>query len=274
MTPRNLPKVAVVVPNRNGKDFIRDCLKSLTKQTIACQIIVVDNGSTDGSLGIIKKSYPEIELIELPENRGFAGGVNIGIKKALDNDFGFVALLNNDAAVESNWLEQLVSDAAEHPQIGIVTSKFMRADKKHLDSTGDFYSIWGLPFPRGRNEVDGGQYDDKKEIFGGSGGASLYSSEMLKQIGLFDEDFFAYFEDVDISFRAQLAGWRVIYQPKAIAYHYIGGTSSRLGNFARYHSVKNFMLVYAKNMPSKLYFKYSLLYNLQLTRWLISSILR
>jgi len=96
----------------------------------------------------------------------------------------------------------------------------------------------------------------------------------LEEIGLFDEDFFAYFEDVDISFRAQLAGWKVRYEPKAVAYHHIGSTSSKLGNFSLYHSSKNFMLLYAKNMPAKLYWKYLPLFSLQLSRWFITSLLR
>ena len=250
------------------------CLDSLQLQSLRPNIIVVDNGSVDGSQEFVEKSYPKIELIQLDKNYGFAGGVNAGIKKAMQDGTTHVALLNNDAVAEKDWLHQLVETAERNPKVGIVTSKIMRSDKKHLDSTGDFYTIWGLPFPRGRNELDGGQYDQQTDIFGASGGASLYNVQMLNQVGLFDEDFFAYFEDVDISFRAQLAGWKVRYEPKAVVYHEVGATSSRMGNFSLYHSSKNFVLLYAKNMPVKLYLKYLPLFCLQFIRWFITSLLR
>jgi len=270
----NTANVTVVIPNWNGMDLLGRCLDSLVAQNLKSNVIVVDNGSTDGSKEYIKKTYPMVRLIELDKNHGFAGGVNAGIGAALKDDATYIALLNNDAVADKAWLEQLVKTAGHAPKAGIVTSKILRSDKKHLDSTGDFYSIWGLPFPRGRNELDHGQYDHQTEIFGASGGASLYSAGMLEQIGLFDESFFAYFEDVDISFRAQLAGWKVQYQPKAVVYHEVGATSSKMGSFSLYHSSKNFMLLYAKNMPLKLYLKYLPFFMLQLCRWFITSLLR
>lgn len=266
--------VCCVIPNWNGKDLISDCLNSLQAQSEPVHIIVVDNGSVDGSVELIDKQFPEVELIKLDKNHGFAGGVNAGITSAIKNGAKYVALFNNDAVADKDWLKNLVNCANKNPSAGIITCKFMRMDKTHIDSTGDFYTIWGLPFPRGRNEMDKGQYDDKTDVFGASGGASLYRVAMLNQIGLFDEDFFAYFEDVDISFRAQLAGWKVRYEPKAVAYHHVGGTSSGLGNFARYHSTKNTLMLYAKNMPTKLYIKYLPLFCLQFSRMLVSSILR
>ena len=150
----------------------------------------------------------------------------------------------------------------------------MRIDRKHLDTTGDFLSIWGLPWPRGRNEVDTGQYDAQTDVFGASGGATLYRATMLQDIGLFDEDFFAYYEDVDLSFRAQLAGWRTFYEHQAVAYHHLSATSSKHGDLARFHSAKNFILLYAKNMPLKLYLKYCPLFVLQFLRMAASSTLR
>ena len=267
-------KIYVVIPNWNGKDLLDACLSSLQTQTHKHTVVIVDNGSTDGSASYIKKNYPEIQLIVRDKNYGFTGGVNPGIEAAIEKGAEFVALLNNDAVVEKDWLEKLAKTMSENPKAGIVTSKILRMDKKHLDSTGDFYSIWGLPFPRGRNEVDSGKYDDQLEVFGASGGASLYRTALFDEIGLFDQDFFAYFEDVDLSFRAQLAGWKVRYQPQAIAYHHLNATASKLGNFARYHSAKNFLLVYAKNMPLKLYLKYLPLYCLQFLRMLITSMLR
>ncbi len=266
--------IYIVIPNWNGKDLLGPNLDSVLAQSIGAHVVVVDNGSSDGSQQFVKENYSRVELIELDENYGFTGGVNAGIELAMKNGAEFVVLFNNDAVAEKLWLEKLVTTAQAHPEVGIVTSKFMLMDKKHLDSTGDFYTTWGLPFPRGRNELDESRYDNKQEVFGASGGASLYRAKMLEEIGLFDQDFFAYFEDVDMSFRAQLAGWKVRFESTAIAYHHRGATSSKLGDFARYHSSKNFMLTYAKNMPSKLYWKYLPLFSLQLARWFVTSLLR
>lgn len=248
----------VVIPNWNGIDLIRDCLLSLASQTLNHSVIVVDNGSVDGSNIAVSDEFPEVQLLEFPNNAGFAGGVNRGIRPALDQGAKYVVLLNNDAVADEHWLEHLVALAEKHPNVGIVTSKIRHYAEPLLDSTGDFYSTWALPFPRGRDEIDTGQYDDTKHqiIFGASGGASLYRTDMLRQIGLFDERFFAYFEDVDISFRAQLAGWKVRYESKAVVRHHIGGTSSKHPGFGRYHTVKNFHYIYTKDMPAILYWKY------------------
>ncbi|HZU60349.1 MAG TPA: glycosyltransferase family 2 protein, partial [Solirubrobacteraceae bacterium] len=185
--------VAVVVPNWNGARFLEDCLRSLRRQTEPAQIIVVDGASTDGSRQLVSASFEEVTLLPLEHNPGFAGAVNRGIEHALAGGAQFVALLNNDAVVEPDWLARLLATARAHPEAGTVTSKFMLDDRVHIDSTGDFYSSWGWAYPRGRDEVDRGQYDhpDSREVFCGSGGASLYRSEMLQDVGLFDEDYFA-----------------------------------------------------------------------------------
>jgi len=242
----------VVIPNWNGKDMLISCLDSLLRQNTLAHIVVVDNGSADGSQKLIKEHYPSVHLIELDKNYGFAGGVNAGIKVAVESGAEFVALFNNDAVAHNDWLSKLVGAICADPKVGIVTSKFMRIDKKHIDSTGDFYTIWGLPLPRGRNELDTGQFDNMKDIFSASGGASLYRISMLNEIGLFDNDFFAYYEDVDLSFRAQLAGWKIRYEPGALAYHQVGATSSKLKGFATYQTMKNLPLLLWKNVPRRL----------------------
>lgn len=248
-------KVAVIVPNWNGADFIVPCLKSLEQQSLKPSIIVVDNGSQDSSVQIMKSKFKNIELLEFLDNAGFAGGVNRGIKKAIKDKYEFVALFNNDAVADKNWLKNLVLAAGKHKKVGIITGKLMSANKKHIDSTGDLYSTWGLPFPRGRDQLDKGQFNKPGFVFGASGGASLYKTTMLKTIGLFDEDFFAYYEDVDISFRAQLAGWKVWYEPEAIAYHATGSTSKNIKGFATYQTFKNQPLLLIKNIPDKLMLK-------------------
>lgn len=247
--------IAVVVPNWNGKEFLGDCLRSLSKQTVGSEVIVVDNGSTDGSATYINKHFPEVTLLQLDKNYGFAGGVNRGIELAMDQGCDFVALLNNDAKADKDWLKELLAGFESQPKVGIVTGKLLKMDGKTIDSTGEFCRNNGMPHPRGRDEKDNGQFDTPEFVFGASGGASMYRIAMLKQIGLFDEDFFAYFEDVDISFRAQLAGWKVWYQPTARAFHHIGKTSGQLSGFTRYHGTKNFILLYNKNMPKGVFWR-------------------
>ncbi len=248
--------VKVIVPNWNGVAFLSECLNSIGSQVGKDGIIVVDNGSVDGSIEIVENKFPDVQLIKLDKNYGFAGGVNRGIEAAIIDGATYIALFNNDAIAEPNWLQNLVARMDASPKAAIVTSKILHLDDKRLDSTGDFYSVYGFSFPRGRDEEDSGQYDNDTNVFAASGGASLYRVSALKEIGLFDEAFFAYYEDVDISFRARLAGWEVLYEPAAIVRHAIGGTSSKYGNFTRFHTIKNFFYLYYKNMPVKLYLKY------------------
>jgi GT2 family glycosyltransferase len=245
-------KVAVIIPNWNGADDLPACLDSLLEQALKPHIILVDNGSVDNSLVLLSSTYPSVEVIKLPKNRGFDGGVNAGIKKALVDGFEYIALFNNDAIADKDWLKHLVDFLNKNPKAGIVTSKIVDQHNTHIDSTGDIYTIWGLAFPRGRGEAVTNKYDHDTWIFGASGGASLYRARLFKEIGIFDEDFFAYYEDIDISFRAQLAGWKVAFEPRAIAYHQISGTSSKIKNFAIYHTLKNYPQVFWKNVPLKL----------------------
>jgi GT2 family glycosyltransferase len=250
-----MTKVCVVVPNWNGAEELPGCLDSLFKQTLAPKLIVVENGSTDNSLQLLTTSYPEVDIVALDENRGFAGGVNAGIKRAIEEGYEYVALLNNDAVAHRNWLEVLVGLMGSSPKLGIVTSKILSSTSEYIDSTGDTYTIWGLPYPRGRREASLEKYDDDTRIFGASGGASLYRIKMLREIGLFDEDFFAYYEDVDISFRAQLAGWKIQYAPQAKVQHQIGGTSRKVKGFTTYQTMKNLPWLMWKNVPARLMLK-------------------
>jgi GT2 family glycosyltransferase len=246
-----MSKVVVVVPNWNGADHLAACLDSLLEQSLQPQIIVIDNGSSDGSVELVEKRYPAVELIRHDRNRGYAGGVNPGLRRAIELDARYVAAFNNDAVADKHWLKHLVDYLEAHDQVGIAACKLLSADGQRLDSTGDYYTVWGLPYPRGRGESDLDKYDSQTEIFAASGGASLYRVKMLQEIGLFDEDFFAYYEDVDLSFRAQLAGWKVAYVPAAVAYHQIGATSRRLKGFATYQTMKNQPVLLFKNVPRR-----------------------
>jgi GT2 family glycosyltransferase len=248
-------KVSVVIPNWNGEADLPDCLDSLLAQGLKPHIIVVENASTDNSAQLLRQKYPQVEVLPQTKNRGFAGGVNPGIKKSIEDDYQYVALLNNDAAADKDWLLALCAFLDSNGRIGIAASTIKDKKDGALDSTGEMYSIWGLPFPRGRGEKASGQYNSELDIFGASGGASLYRVSMLKQIGLFDENFFAYYEDVDLSFRAQLAGWKVAYVPDAIVYHKIGATSGKIKGFTTYQTLKNLPQLMWKNVPLKLMFK-------------------
>lgn len=248
----------VIVPNWNGADSLKDCLDSLRAQSLQAHIIVVDNGSVDDSVALIERYYPEIELIKQNTNKGYAGGVNPGFRRAIELGAKYAAPFNNDAVADTQWLEKLVAYLDAHETAGIAACKLLSADGKALDSTGDYYTTWGLPYPRGRGEADIDKYDTETEIFGASGGASLYRVSMLEEIGLFDEDFFAYYEDVDLSFRAQLAGWKVAYVPDAIAYHQIGATSGKLKGFTTYQTLKNLPLLWFKNVPKRYFWRVGL----------------
>lgn len=237
------------MPNWDGADRLRACLDSLVAQAQEHVVIVVDNGSVDESVDIVEKDYPEAILIRHSKNLGFTGGVNAGIKYAMEQKGEYVALVNNDAVADKRWLKNLVGFLDNNPKAGIATSKICDAKKIHLDSTGEYYTSWALPFPRGRGEPYSDKYDKDTWIFGASGGASLYRIETLEQIGIFDDDFFAYYEDIDISFRAQLAGWKVAYVPAAEVYHEISATSSQIKGFATYHTLKNLPMLMWKNVP-------------------------
>jgi GT2 family glycosyltransferase len=243
---------AVVIPNWNGLASLGDCIDSLLKQTLKTTIIVVENGSIDGSLEFLKSTYPQVQLVVNKKNLGFAGGVNSGIRLAVEKGTKFIALFNNDALADKKWLESLYDTINSNNELGIVTSKITTIDGSYLDSTGDFYTTWGLPYPRGRDEKELNKYDNDTVIFAASGGASIYRTSMLNEIGLFDEDFFAYYEDVDISFRAQLYGWKVGYEPKAVAYHSIGVTSGKIKGFTTYQTMKNLPMLFWKNVPLSL----------------------
>lgn len=242
-------KVATIVLNWNGEEDSLACIDMLKEQTVTHEIIAVDNGSKDTFADLIGKKT-DVILLKNHKNLGFSGGVNTGIRYAIREKFNYVALINNDAKPEKTWLEELIK-ATEENDVGIATGKLLKTDGL-IDSTGDQYTTWGLPYPRGRNEKDTGQYKKSEEVFAASGGASLYKVKMLEEIGLFDEDFFAYYEDVDLSFRAQLAGWKVVYTPKAIAHHKVGASSSKIPGFTTYMTIKNLPWLFWKNVPLRL----------------------
>jgi GT2 family glycosyltransferase len=250
-------RIHVVVPNWNGADRLGPCVRSLAVQSCAdFEIVVVDNASADDSLAVLADLAAEIAPVALTVlrndvNLGFAGGVNCGIRRALDSGATAIALFNNDAVADPAWLATLAAALDGEPDVAIATGRLLMADGKSVDSTGDFYSMWGLAFPRDRDRP-AEPVRESGEVFAATGGASLYRAALFADIGLFDEEFFAYFEDVDLSFRARLAGHRVAYRADAIAYHDQGATSRTMGGFATTQYFRNLPLLLAKNVPARL----------------------
>lgn len=252
MSHKSIEKVAVVIPNLNGQAYLSQAIDSLLAQDFKAAIIVVENASTDDSMAVITSYGDKITPLINKKNLGFAGGVNTGISYALEHDFDAIALFNNDAIAEPDWLSKLVDAMNRHEDSGIVTCRIQLSDGKTLDSTGEFYTSWGLPYPRGRGHPVS-KYLSEEYVFGASGGASLYRVEMLHEVGIFDDAYFAYYEDTDISFRAQLAGWKILYTPGAIVHHRQGATSKKMvRGFTVYQTFKNLPMLFLKNVPAGL----------------------
>ncbi len=247
------PRVSVVVPNFNGKRFLPDCLASLQKQTYAdLECIVVDDGSTDGSAQGLSDLLPGVRVVLRPENGGFARAANDGMRLATGE---IVALLNNDAAAAANWVEEMVAAFQRHPEAGAVASKMLLWDRPNIiNSAGDVFLRRGVPDSRGVWQTDAGQFDHEEEVFGASGGACAYRRSMLDDIGLFDERFFMYCEDVDLAFRAQLRGYSCIYAPRAVVHHRLSATGG--GPLASFHCGRNFLWILARDLPGAAWRRY------------------
>lgn len=228
----NSVRVSVVVVNYNGAHLLTDCLRSLLRQTVGdLEVIVVDNASTDNSLDIIRSHRDDrINLVCSEENRGFAGGCNLGIREARST---FVALLNNDAVAEVDWLENLLGAMVGggrlvgSGRLGMCASKILFDDSQIIDKAGHLIFPDGQNRGRGTGEVDLGQYDRMEETVFPDGCAALYRREVLEEVGGFDEDFFAYGDDADLGLRAQWLGWRCLYVPTAVVHHRHSSTSGR-----------------------------------------------
>lgn len=243
--------LAIVIPNWNGGKMLADCLASLQAQTVKPKIVVVDNGSVDESVEIAKR-FKGVIVIENQKNEGFAGGVNPGLRWALENDYQFIGLFNNDAVAEETWAEEIIKIHKKHSGAGGVAGKLLKRDGKTIDSTGDLYSVWGLPIARQRNEKTSLAIDKVEAVFGATAGACIYKSKAVRDVGFFDERFFAYYEDTDYNFRLQLAGWKNFYTPGAVAYHAIGATSGKMSGFTTYQTLKNLPMLFWKTVPARL----------------------
>jgi GT2 family glycosyltransferase len=226
---------------------------SVLKQTYKdFEVIIVDNGSTDGSQDYIRGEFPNVYLISLDQNYGFCRGNNIGIKAAKGE---YIVLLNNDTVVEKDWLQKLYECMQSDPEIGFCASKLLSYTERHLlDAAGDGFSICGAGYKRAYLE-EAELYDRDEFVFGACAGAAMYKKEMLDKIGLLDEDFFVAYEDSDLSFRAQLAGYKCKYASQAKVYHKINSTLGKLSDFYVFYGHRNVEYAYYKNMPGKLIFR-------------------
>ena len=265
-------KLAIIVLNWNGADDALECIESLAQQTLKPLIIVVDNNSSDDSVARFKeykKTHSSVDcvIIENDKNLGFAGGINTGLAYAREHEYEYIGVLNPDAIADKNWCRALVNELSTHSYCGIATGIMQRRNSKTLDTTGDIYTTWGLPGPRNRDEPVANAPTTAGEIFGATGGGALYRAAIFNDIDMFDEDFFMYYEDVDLSFRAQLAGWKVRFTPKAIAYHKVGASSKKVPGLAVYNTFKNLPLVFIKNVPRQLFWYIGIRFFL--TYWLI-----
>jgi GT2 family glycosyltransferase len=247
------PLASIIIPNWNGIEHLPGCLDSLRTQTYShTEVILVDNGSTDGSQALVIGQYPEVRLVNLDRNLGLTGGNNIGFATASGE---ILISLNNDTEAHPRFVEALVNALREHPEAGMAAAKMLLFDRRdHIHSAGDGYGKDGIPFNRGVWQRDEGQFDAPGWIFGGCGGAVAYRRDMLDDIGRFDESFFMYCEDVDLNWRAQLAGWRCWFAPQAVVYHKLSATGG--GPIASYYTGRNTLWVIAKNYPGPLLRKY------------------
>lgn len=248
------PLVSLITVNWNGKHLLNDCLTSLSRQNYSpYEVIVVDNGSTDGSDDFVRQKFPDIELVQLPENHGFAGGNAEGLKVAKGE---FIALLNNDACADEYWIENLIQPMLCDSTVGVCASKLFVNGTGKLESAGDGLTTWGVGFKRGF-EQNPTFYNLQEQVFGASAAGCLYRRKMLEAIGFLDLDFFFNDEDTDLSFRAQLGGWKCIYVPKAIVYHRVNATIGRMTDRHVYFHARNLEFLWLKNMPTGLMVRYA-----------------
>lgn len=251
MTDTRTPPVAsVIIPNWNGRQHLATCLDALRAQAFRdFEVILVDNGSTDNSQALVRANYPEVDIVALGENRGFTGACNAGYEASRGD---YVILLNNDTEAVPGWLGTVVDTFEKHPKVGIIAGKLLLFDERHrFHAAGDIYRTDGIPGNRGFGQQDTGQYDRVEPVFSACGAAAAYRREMLNEIGFLDDAFYFSCEDVDLAWRAQLAGWEVLYVPEAVVYHKLKASGGS-GATSSYYDGRNFLYLIWKNYPTSL----------------------
>jgi hypothetical protein len=240
---------AVVIPNWNGRQWLPSCLAALAAQELTPdEIVVIDNGSTDGSVAYLRAEHPGVRLIALPENTGFAHAVNLGLRAAGDE---LVALINADVELAPDWLARTAAVLSDHPEVGSVACKMLSLrDPRIVDDAGDVLRRDGVCEQRGRFGPDDGRWDEPGEVFGACAGAALYRRTAVTDAGRFHEPYFAYLEDVDLALRLRLRGWTCRYEP-VVALHAGQSTSDALPGGAAFLATRNTLVLVARFWPAR-----------------------
>jgi len=247
----------LVVLNYDGRALLDACLPSVLAQRFAdFEVVVVDNGSRDGSIEHIRARWPQVRVVALAENVGVTAALNAMVATARGE---FVALLNNDVELEPEWLALVVEALRANPQAAAAAGKLLNFHRRsQIDGAGDILYRGGAATRRGHGEFDRGQYDTPEAMFGVCAGAAMYRRSAFERVGPFDERFFAFYEDVDWNFRAQLAGLTSRYVPSAVAFHMGGATLGQgMTDFARYQVTRNLIWMVAKDFPMRTLFRHA-----------------
>ncbi|MFP4091101.1 MAG: glycosyltransferase family 2 protein [Cyclobacteriaceae bacterium] len=259
-----MEKAAVVILNYNGLSFLQQFMPSVTRHSRGYRVIVADNASTDLSLSFLENHYPEVEIIRLKENYGFARGYNEALQRV---EATYLILLNSDVEVTHDWIAPLLRMMDEDPTIAACQPKIRAYHRKeyfeHAGAAGGFIDLLGYPFCRGRIfeevEKDLGQYDDARQIFWASGACFFVRKEVFTALGGFDDSFHAHMEEIDLCWRINAAGWKVMYQPESLVYHVGGGTLPVSNPHKTYLNFRNSSAMLYKNTPlQSLWWKLSL----------------
>ncbi len=256
-------KVSVNILLYNSRKYLPHCLEAISSQTYQnLEVTIIDNASTDGGADWVREHYPQVRLIVNAENKGFCGGHNQGIRAT---DGPYVLLLNPDVSLTENYVEELVSSLEKDDRIGAAMGKLylcpsesLRCDHNVIDSVGVMVCKNRRTLDRGHGQPDDGQYAEESFCFGPNGAVPLYKREMLEDLAIegeyLDEDFFAYREEVDLAWRAQLLGWKAVFNPRAIGFHdrtYMPATRRQMPRFRREHMFKNrYLLVLKNDLPT------------------------
>jgi GT2 family glycosyltransferase len=243
------PSISIIVPNWNGRKWLPGCLDALAAQSLPTnEVILVDNGSHDDSLAYVRAHHPEVRVVALDRNTGFAHAANRGLATAAGD---FVALLNTDVVLAPDWLARTSSVLRANPQVAAVACKMLSlSDPTRVYDAGDVLRRDGACEQRGRFGLDDGRWDTPEEIFGACAGAALYRRSVVLDVAGFDERYFAYLEDVDLALRLRLAGWRCQYEP-VVALHAGGGSSHQLTGGHEFLVTRNTILLVAKAFPAR-----------------------
>lgn len=248
--------VAIVILNWNGKSLLEKYLPSVIKYSCGYDVYVADNGSTDDSIELLNKEFPSVNIITLDKNYGFTGGYNRALKQI---EADYYVLLNDDVEVTHNWIQPIIELMDQNPNIAICQPKILSYVNKqkfeYAGAAGGYIDYLGYPFCAGRVfehlEEDHGQYNEEREIFWATGAAMFVRSKVFRDLGGLDEDFFAHMEEIDFCWRAKNMGYKVMYCPKSVVYHYGGGTLTKVSPYKTFLNFRNNLLLLYKNLPKK-----------------------